>query len=140
MGTGRTAPSIVIAHEFLDALPVHQFQVRLRIQGCTLRRLSNRRAHVARHAAGVQLTREGWAEVLIDVDDRPDAPHHFRFALSKKASVAQQLLLPVALARLGRPPQEGDIIEASAELLEAKAEIAGRCALVHVACRQSAVG
>lgn len=119
----------MVAHEFLDALPVHQFQVRYSRTGRPgpWRTPADRGARVARHAAGVQLTREGWAEVLIDVDDRPDAPHHFRFALSKKASVAQQLLLPGALARLGRPPQEGDMVEASAELLEAKAEIAGRC-------------
>uniref|UniRef100_A0A6G5AFL2 Protein arginine methyltransferase NDUFAF7 n=1 Tax=Rhipicephalus microplus TaxID=6941 RepID=A0A6G5AFL2_RHIMP len=46
--------SCFIAHEFLDALPVHKFQ----------------------------RTPEGWREVFIDLDDGP-GPHHLRYVLSR---------------------------------------------------------
>lgn len=46
--------SCFVAHEFLDALPVHKFQ----------------------------RTKEGWREVFIDLDDGP-GPHHLRYVLSR---------------------------------------------------------
>ncbi|KAG0413324.1 hypothetical protein HPB47_009529 [Ixodes persulcatus] len=46
--------SCFVAHEFLDALPVHKFQ----------------------------RTPEGWREVFIDLDDGP-GPHHLRYVLSR---------------------------------------------------------
>lgn len=46
--------SCFVAHEFLDALPVHKFQK----------------------------TPEGWREVFIDLDDGP-GPHHLRYVLSR---------------------------------------------------------
>ncbi|XP_064483804.1 protein arginine methyltransferase NDUFAF7, mitochondrial-like isoform X2 [Ornithodoros turicata] len=46
--------SCFIAHEFLDALPVHKFQ----------------------------RTKEGWRELFIDLDDGP-GPHHLRYVLSR---------------------------------------------------------
>jgi len=47
------APYILIANEFFDALPVHQFQY----------------------------TERGWCEILVDIDAGP-GPHHFKYVLS----------------------------------------------------------
>src|SRR5690606_4980895 len=47
-------PQIIIGNEFFDALPVHHFIY----------------------------TRDGWRERLIDLDDDPKSPLHFRSALS----------------------------------------------------------
>lgn len=58
-----TGPEIIVAHEFLDALPVHQF---------------------------VKME-HGWCERLIDTATADD-PFHFRFVLSPKATPAFALL------------------------------------------------
>eukprot|EP00898_Chlorokybus_atmophyticus_P002297 jgi/Chlat1/3068/Chrsp21S00239 len=47
-------PAVIIAHEFFDALPVHQFQ----------------------------RTERGWCERLLDIDDNPKSPYHLRYVLS----------------------------------------------------------
>jgi len=57
-------PSIIIAHEFLDALPVHQFQY----------------------------TELGWRERLVDIDST-DSLFHFRFVLAKDPTFASHSLL-----------------------------------------------
>jgi NADH dehydrogenase [ubiquinone] 1 alpha subcomplex assembly factor 7 len=49
------SPLIIFAQELLDALPVHQFEY----------------------------TAEGWRERLVDVEEDPLAPHHFKFTLAK---------------------------------------------------------
>ena len=49
------SPLIIFAQELLDALPVHQFEY----------------------------TAEGWRERLVDVQEDPLAPHHFKFTLAK---------------------------------------------------------
>lgn len=56
-----------VAHEFFDALPVHKFQ-----------------------------KRDGrWYEVLVDIDESPDAEHHLRYVLAANATPASSLLLKV---------------------------------------------
>ncbi|KAL4437198.1 hypothetical protein ABPG75_004337 [Micractinium tetrahymenae] len=64
-------PAIYIAHEFLDALPVHQFQK----------------------------TERGWCERLVDVA-APDSPLHLRFVLSPGPTPAARVLLPRRLRQL----------------------------------------
>lgn len=49
------SPLIIFAQELLDALPVHQFEY----------------------------TAEGWRERLVDVEEDPLAPHHFKLTLAK---------------------------------------------------------
>ncbi|RIA83546.1 S-adenosyl-L-methionine-dependent methyltransferase [Glomus cerebriforme] len=46
--------SLVVAHEFFDALPVHRFK----------------------------LTDKGWREYMVDIDTSGDSPYHFRLVLS----------------------------------------------------------
>ena len=85
-------PTIAIAHEFFDALPVHQFQ----------------------------RTDRGWRERLVDVA-ADDSPLHLRLVLAPQATPASQLLverrlaglptdqsecLPAAAPSERRPPQE----------------------------------
>lgn len=69
----RGVPTIILAHEFFDALPVHQFQ----------------------------MTEHGWREKLIDVAD-DDSPHHFRFVLAPKPTPASNLFLRKRLKWAGR--------------------------------------
>ncbi|KAL3677532.1 hypothetical protein R1sor_027480 [Riccia sorocarpa] len=64
----RGVPSIIIAHEFYDALPVHQFQK----------------------------TSRGWCEKLVDVGDSPGEP--FRFVLSPRPTAASRLYLSKRLS------------------------------------------
>ncbi|KAI8870776.1 DUF185-domain-containing protein, partial [Ramicandelaber brevisporus] len=56
----------LIAHEFLDTLPIFKFQ----------------------------LTPDGWREVMIDVDESPDLPYHFRYVLAPGSSRASSVLFP----------------------------------------------
>ncbi|EFN59277.1 hypothetical protein CHLNCDRAFT_8390, partial [Chlorella variabilis] len=64
-------PSLYIAHEFLDALPVHQFQK----------------------------TERGWCERLVDCAS-PDSPLHLRMVLSPGPTPAARVLLPRRLRQL----------------------------------------
>lgn len=57
-------PTIYIAHEFLDALPVHQFQK----------------------------TERGWCERLVDIAS-DDSPLHFRLVLAPGPTPASELLV-----------------------------------------------
>lgn len=57
-------PILLIAHEFFDALPVHQFQY----------------------------TERGWCEVVVDVDDDPNSEYHFKFVLAPGKSWASVFL------------------------------------------------
>ncbi|KAG6556522.1 hypothetical protein Mapa_001848 [Marchantia paleacea] len=59
----RGVPTIIIAHEFFDALPVHQFQK----------------------------TPRGWCEKLVDVGESPCEP--FRYVLSPRPTPASKLYL-----------------------------------------------
>lgn len=64
-------PTVYIAHEFLDALPVHQFQK----------------------------TERGWCERLVDVAS-DDSPLHFRLVLAPGPTPASKLLVDRRLAAL----------------------------------------
>lgn len=72
------APALYIAHEFFDALPVHQFQ----------------------------RTGRGWRERLVDVAQDPGDPHHLRLVLAPNETPASKLLLPLRLAALS-PAKSG---------------------------------
>eukprot|EP00887_Chlorella_sp_A99_P005187 scaffold1.g5187.t1 len=67
----ESLPTIYIAHEFMDALPVHQFQK----------------------------TERGWCERLVDIAS-PDSPLHLRLVLSPGATPAARVLLPRRLQQL----------------------------------------
>ncbi len=54
-------PCIIVGNEFLDALPVHQFQ----------------------------FTERGWREILIDIDNGP-GPHHFKYVLAPEPTPASR--------------------------------------------------
>ena len=79
-------PALYIAHEFLDALPVHQFQ----------------------------RTERGWCERLVDVA-APDSPLHLRLVLSPGPTPAARVLLPRRLRQLassgGEQSQLGTVAE-----------------------------
>ena len=64
-------PTVYIAHEFLDALPVHQFQK----------------------------TERGWCERLVDVAS-DDSPLHFRLVLAPRPTPASRLLVDRRLEAL----------------------------------------
>eukprot|EP01127_Copromyxa_protea_P019866 TRINITY_DN6531_c0_g1_i1.p1 TRINITY_DN6531_c0_g1~~TRINITY_DN6531_c0_g1_i1.p1 ORF type:complete len:495 (-),score=113.42 TRINITY_DN6531_c0_g1_i1:93-1391(-) len=58
-------PVLIIAHEFFDALPVHHFQ----------------------------WTKNGWRERLVDINDDPESPDHFKFVLSPTPTLASASLM-----------------------------------------------
>lgn len=60
--------TIFLAHEFFDVLPIHK----------------------------MQRTKEGWREVLIDVDVG-DGPHHLRYVLSNSPTPATKIFTEVGL-------------------------------------------
>ena len=64
-------PSLIIAHEFLDTFPVHQFRKPLNETN------SNDNT---------------WKEVLIDESDDPHSSLHFRFVLSPNSTPASRIL------------------------------------------------
>ncbi|TPX32572.1 hypothetical protein SeMB42_g07595, partial [Synchytrium endobioticum] len=64
-GIPRDTWSMIIAHEFLDAMPIYKFQ----------------------------LTPLGWREILVDIDDSQSSPYNFRFTLSPAATRASVTLL-----------------------------------------------
>ncbi|CAG8730281.1 6734_t:CDS:2, partial [Acaulospora morrowiae] len=84
--------SIIVSHEFFDAMPIHRFE----------------------------LKKNGWHEIIVDVDDSEDSPHHFRFESSTEPTS------PVAFTNL--PPPEkfktGDRIEISPESWKISNQIA----------------
>ena len=71
-------PTLYIAHEFLDALPVHHFQ----------------------------RTSRGWRERLVDIAHDPGDAHHLRLVLAPNETPASKLLLPPRLAALS--PDESE--------------------------------
>lgn len=66
-------PVLVIAQEFFDALPVYQ----------------------------LEMTKKGWRERLVDVDDRPDSPDWFRTTLAPTLTPACMLIEPADEAHHG---------------------------------------
>lgn len=70
-GDAAAGPALYIAHEFLDALPVHQFQ----------------------------RTSRSWCERLVDVASA-DSPLHLRLVLSPGPTAASRTILPVRLEGL----------------------------------------
>ncbi len=65
LDTIAKGPTMVLAQELLDALPVHQFEY----------------------------TCKGWRERLVDVDELPEGPHHLRLVLSPNETPAACALL-----------------------------------------------
>lgn len=64
-------PLLLLAHEFFDALPIHQFQ----------------------HSA-----ERGWCERMLDEGDASSAPHPLRWVLSSAPTLAARMLVPLRLA------------------------------------------
>jgi len=87
--------SFIVAHEFFDALPVHQFE----------------------------FTNSGWCEVLIDLDDSPESPHHFRLTISQKPTVYSKTLM--TKERFPNP-KIGDRVEISPDSWAVVSELAER--------------
>ncbi|XP_003743378.2 protein arginine methyltransferase NDUFAF7, mitochondrial [Galendromus occidentalis] len=83
--------SFFLAHEFLDALPVHKFQ----------------------------RTESGWREILVDICESPDSPLHLKMVLTPSRSPAT-MLIPEGEERkhLEICPQAGVFVEHLAERLE----------------------
>ncbi|TPX34809.1 hypothetical protein SmJEL517_g02648 [Synchytrium microbalum] len=61
----RDAWSMLVAHEFLDAMPIYKFE----------------------------LTQNGWREILVDLDDAPSSPYHFRFITAPTQTKASVTML-----------------------------------------------
>jgi NADH dehydrogenase [ubiquinone] 1 alpha subcomplex assembly factor 7 len=91
-------PSAIIAQEFFDALPVHQFEY----------------------------TKDGWRERLVDVDPTPSGPHWFRYTLAPSASFASTSFLKNIV--LDRRFKVGDTIEVSPDAMATAQIIGNRLA------------
>lgn len=92
----------LVAHEFLDALPIHQFQY----------------------------TERGWLEVMVDIDESKDTPHYFRFVLSNSATPAVNMFLPANKGHTNNV-QIGDRLEISPQQLAVAEDIAVRIGSGH---------
>lgn len=89
-------PTVYIAHEFLDALPVHQFQK----------------------------TERGWCERLIDIAS-DDSPLHFRLVLSPRPTPASKLLVDRRLGALPfdqSRPATGSLLAVDGQAVPASGE------------------
>eukprot|EP00455_Lapot_gusevi_P051806 TRINITY_DN780_c0_g1_i4.p1 TRINITY_DN780_c0_g1~~TRINITY_DN780_c0_g1_i4.p1 ORF type:complete len:510 (-),score=82.11 TRINITY_DN780_c0_g1_i4:36-1565(-) len=89
-------PSLIIAHEFFDALPVHQF------------------VH----------TERGWCERLVDLDEG-EGEHHLRFVLSGQPSTATMAYVLKNNSSKETPP-EGSQLEICPEAMAVSEDIAKR--------------
>ena len=83
-------PTIYIAHEFFDALPVHQFQ----------------------------RTERGWRECLVDVAAPPEDPHPLRLVLAPNDTPASRLLLQRRMQALPPELREAPLITAAFPVLQ----------------------
>jgi len=79
-------PCIIIAHEFFDALSVHQFKY----------------------------TAKGWRELLVDVNHSGEGKNLFNFHIAPGHTLASTALL-AHHKHIGFTPKEGDTIEVSGE-------------------------
>ena len=105
----RDAPLLVLAQEFLDVFPVHQF-----VRGG-----------------------RGWTETLVDVDDAPASPLYFRRCLAPSATPAVKAILDArsepggvyaylcAAADRADAPEEGLGLEVSPLALSTLQQVAG---------------
>ena len=104
----QDAPEVVILHELMDALPVHQFV----------------RAGGAAGAAG------GWRERLVDVaaeEDEPVSPYHLRFVLSPGPTLASATVLERRLRLMDAAAAAAvDGIEVCPRAIALAEELAGR--------------
>ncbi|KAF0853045.1 mitochondrial Complex I (CI) assembly protein NDUFAF7/MidA [Andalucia godoyi] len=76
-------PTLILAHEFFDALPVYQFQV----------------------------VRGQWCERLVDIDNSLQTPYHFRRVVSQGATPAVVMLMRRARDLARKQAKEGDAVE-----------------------------
>lgn len=92
-------PTLYIAHELLDALPVHQF--------------------VKRDGA--------WREVLVDVADEDEGQHAFRLVVAPYDTFALRTVLPARLRELDEATRESlDAIEVSPAVIGLVSDLAQR--------------
>lgn len=93
----RGVPTIIIAHEFYDALPIHQFQK----------------------------TPRGWSEKLVDVAE--DTSQGLRFVLSPQPTTASKLYLPRRMRWASpQEKAETEHVEVCPQAMNVTAEIAKR--------------
>lgn len=99
------APCLILAHEFLDCLPVHHFYFD---------------------------KEKGWIECLVDIDPFLSSPYNFRFILSPGPTVAS--LTYVSRFLSGKTVEDGTIYEFCPELVSFTEEITNRLSSVGGAC------
>ncbi|KAI8922037.1 S-adenosyl-L-methionine-dependent methyltransferase, partial [Powellomyces hirtus] len=73
--------SMFVAHEFFDAMPIYKFE----------------------------LTKDGWREIVVTLDESPHSPHHFAFSLSEGPTKASSMIM--AYEKFQHKYQVGDRIE-----------------------------
>ena len=95
-------PVFVLAHEFLDALPVYQFQY------------------------GAE---RGWTELLVDADYSSQSPYHFRFCLAPVKSPAANALMGGKVGKDGDRVEMGVSAMTVVEDVTQRVGAQGGCAL-----------
>jgi NADH dehydrogenase [ubiquinone] 1 alpha subcomplex assembly factor 7 len=81
-------PTLILAHEFFDALPVFQFQ----------------------------LTERGWCEILVDIDCNAATADHLRFVLSPGPTPAARAFIPESIRFAHKQPKSAENGENKAEI------------------------
>ncbi|KAL2915835.1 hypothetical protein HK105_204536 [Polyrhizophydium stewartii] len=92
--------TFLMAHEFFDAMPVYKFEA-------------------------TQRTEQGWRELVVDLDEDPGSPRHFRFVLAPTATKASVSLLKGSLDRLSHV-QIGERVEIAPDVDLFSSQIASR--------------
>ncbi|ORZ35504.1 S-adenosyl-L-methionine-dependent methyltransferase [Catenaria anguillulae PL171] len=92
--------TFLVAHEFFDALPVFKFKK----------------------------TDQGWREIMVDVDDSPETPYHFRYVIAPEKTQSVTALIE-ATGQYDHHA-EGDVIEVCPEAtgyMHKIADLLGKC-------------
>ena len=119
----QDVPEVVILHELMDALPVHQF-----VRVGAIDEVSSADGEGARVPFD-KMNKDSWRERLVDIADEHESvsPYHFRFVISPRPTLASATILDRRLQLMDAAEAGGaDSIEVCPRAIALAQELAGR--------------